>query len=118
MFRFLCQGWKISIIHWGMHDKQTESVHNSTSKISSLHVTFFCRTIHNVRFNSVPSHHRRGRGRGASRDVDPIIASADFVIVAKKEKEAEVRWKLRALGGAQFWHSPIGDEDHQLMDLH
>ena len=41
MFRFLCQGWKISIIHWEMLDKQTESVHNSTWKISSLRVTFF-----------------------------------------------------------------------------
>ena len=72
-------------------------------------------------FNNVPSHHCRGRGRGASRDVvfnEPFVASADFVIVAKKESGAEVRWKLCALGGAQFWNSPVSDDDHHLMDLH
>ena len=77
------------------------------------------RTIHNVRYNSVPAHERRGRGRGAARGcatIEAVIASADFNVVAKASQAEDVRWKLRALGGAQFWHQTAGPDTHEFTD--
>ena len=49
---------------------------------------------------------------------EAVVASADFAIVAKKQRTEDVRWNLCDLGGAEFWHGPLVPEGMPSRMIH
>ena len=52
---------------------------------------------------------RHWQGSGVGRDLaatEAVITSSDVLVVCQRTHAEDVWWKLRALGGAQFWHDP------------